>query len=120
MSRTQPTGALEPPSARRRATLVAGLVLLASVTVTTVMALRGSAVVSGHAALRRVGFGWPMPWLFQDQHSLDPTTYPLRTTVLSPWELPSRVHLGALAVDALVVLVPLLLALAVRRLRRGG
>jgi hypothetical protein len=108
------------PRSKRRPTLVAALILVASVTTPCVVALRETVVVSGRSGLHRVGFGWPMHWLFQDQRSLDPP-FPSPTTALSPWEYPVSAHLGAFAVDGLVVLLPLLVVwLGVRRLRRDA
>jgi hypothetical protein len=93
------------------------LLALAALAVVCLVAVRRSTLVPDASGLRHVGFGWPLPWLFQDQRQLDPA-YPFHATFGSPWRSPVSVHLAALAADVLVVLVPLLLAaLVIRRLR---
>lgn len=98
-----------PRTLRRCAGLLAvsllTVVLLAGVDTERVLEPSGGA---------HVELGLPLPWLVQDQTSVDPA-YPTDLGLASPWEHPTDISLPLLVLDVLLTALVLLVLLAAAR-----
>jgi hypothetical protein len=78
------------------------VIFLFSLAVVLVTAMKDEVLVRSRADLASVDLGWPLVWAHQDLSSHDPPL-PAQLGFDSPWENPTSVSWGALAVDVLVV-----------------
>lgn len=104
----------EPVVARRFRARFAAFLGLVAVGTTVSGALLDHVTVAGPAGVASVRFGLPFGWLAQNQSSLDPR-FPFDATFVSPWEYPTSVAVGPLALNVLVVYSLLAVGLIVVR-----
>lgn len=61
--------------------------------------------------LERVQFGYPLSYLAQNQTALSPPSFPIVTTILSPWEHPVTLSIWKFIFSVSLVMVFLLIML---------
>lgn len=88
------------------------IAVLAALVVTLVVPLGQTTVAHSRAELGHVGFGYPLPWMHQDQRMYPGAeTYPTSAEWTSPLEVPTSVEPGRFFADWAIVGSALLAAL---------